>query len=51
MGGISETEVTVLAQALPAFAVDSIPGVGHFIQEERPEVVLRAVSQIRKETL
>ena len=50
-GGISETEVTALAEALPAFAVDSIPGVGHFIQEERPEVVLRAVAQVRKETL
>ena len=50
-GGISETEVTALAEALPAFAVDSIPGVGHFIQEERPEVVLRAVAQVRKDTL
>lgn len=50
-GGISEAEVTVLAEALPAFAVDSIPGVGHFIQEERPEVVLMAVARVRREAL
>jgi pimeloyl-ACP methyl ester carboxylesterase len=46
-GGIRAGEVTVLAEALPAFILDSIPGVGHFIQEERPEVVVAAVAGMR----
>ena len=46
-GGISQREVGVLAEALPAFTVDSIPGVGHFIQEERPEAIVAAVARVR----
>lgn len=46
-GGIRAGEVTALAEALPAFTLDSIPGVGHFIQEERPEVVVAAVARMR----
>ena len=46
-GGISQREVGVLAEALPAFTVDSIPGVGHFIQEERPEAIVAAVARLR----
>ena len=46
-GGISQREVGVLAEALPAFTVDSIPGVGHFIQEERPEAIMAAVARVR----
>ena len=46
-GGISQREVGVLAETLPAFAVDSIPGVGHFIQEERPEAIVAAVARLR----
>jgi pimeloyl-ACP methyl ester carboxylesterase len=46
-GGIKAGEVAALAEALPAFTVDSIPGVGHFIQEERPEVVVAAVARMR----
>ena len=46
-GGIRAGEVMVLAEALPAFILDSIPGVGHFIQEERPEVVVAAVARMR----
>jgi pimeloyl-ACP methyl ester carboxylesterase len=46
-GGIGADEVTTLAEALPAFTVDSIKGVGHFIQEERPEVIVAAVGRVR----
>ena len=46
-GGISAEEVAALAEGLRAFTVDSIPGVGHFIQEERPEVVQAAVARVR----
>ena len=46
-GGIRAGEVMVLAEALPAFILDSIPGVGHFIQEERPEVVVAAVARMQ----
>lgn len=46
-GGISADEVTVLAEELRSFAVDSIPGVGHFLQEERPEAIVAAVARVR----
>jgi pimeloyl-ACP methyl ester carboxylesterase len=46
-GGIKTDEVTALAEGLPAFVVDSIPGVGHFIHEEQPEVVVAAVARVR----
>ncbi len=40
-------EVSLLAERLPAFAVDTIPEVGHFLHEEAPEVVVRAVDRMR----
>jgi len=46
-GGIRAREVVALAEALPAFTVDSIPGAGHFIQEERPDVVVAAAARMR----
>src|SRR5437867_10961085 len=46
-GGIGAEEVAVLAAALPAFVVDSVPGVGHFIYEEQPAVVVEAVRRVR----
>ena len=46
-GGVSEEEVAVLAAALPAFAVDSVAGAGHFIYEEQPAVVVAAVRRLR----
>jgi pimeloyl-ACP methyl ester carboxylesterase len=46
-GGVSAAEVALLAAALPLFAVDSVPGVGHFIYEEQPAVVLAAVRRLR----
>jgi len=41
--GVSPAEVTALAGALRAFAVDSVARAGHFVQEEQPEAVVRAL--------
>lgn len=40
-------EIEVLRAALGAFAVDSVPGAGHFVFEEQPEAVLRSVHALR----
>lgn len=48
-GGINADEVTALAEGLPAFTVDSIPGVGHYIHEEQPELVVAAVARVRSD--
>ena len=39
-------EITLLRDSLPSFAVDSVPDVGQFIFEERPEAVLGAVQRL-----
>ena len=46
-GGVQDEEVTLLQQTLRSFALDSAVGAGHFIQEERPEVVVAAVARMR----
>jgi pimeloyl-ACP methyl ester carboxylesterase len=35
-------EVVLLRDSLPAFALDSVPGAGHFLAEERPDAVVVA---------
>lgn len=45
-GGVGEPEMELLARVLPSFAVDTIPGVGHYVHEERPIEVLRAVQRL-----
>jgi pimeloyl-ACP methyl ester carboxylesterase len=37
----------LLRSRLPLLALDSLPGVGHYPQEERPESVLDAVGRAR----
>jgi pimeloyl-ACP methyl ester carboxylesterase len=52
MGGVSHSggprpaELVELADGLRAFAVDTVPGAGHFVHEERPEAVVAAVARI-----
>jgi pimeloyl-ACP methyl ester carboxylesterase len=46
-GGVPPREIALLAAHLADFAVDSLPGVGHFPHEERPEAVVRAVVGMR----
>ena len=47
--GMASEEVAQLAATLPAFSVDSIAGVGHYIFEEQPAAVVRAVRAERRE--
>jgi len=45
-GGVGPEEVVELARELPRFAVDSVPGAGHYLQEEQPEAVLRILERV-----
>jgi pimeloyl-ACP methyl ester carboxylesterase len=49
-GDVSSEEVVLLEQTLPHFALDSVPGTGHFLYEERPEAVLGALLQVTVDT-
>ena len=44
-GDVSAEEVVLLERTLPQFTLDSVPGAGHFLYEERPEAVLAVVLQ------
>lgn len=45
-GGPPDREVATLRSGLTSFTVDSIPGAGHYLQEERPQAVAHAVDQV-----
>ena len=45
-GNVNADDVSRLHDSLPAFALDSIPGAGHYLHEERPDVVVAAVAQL-----
>lgn len=45
-GGISPEETALLRDALPAFTVETLQAVGHFIYEERPRAVLDALLRL-----
>ena len=45
-GGPPPAEVTLLAQSLPAFTADTVPGAGSFLQEEQPGAVVAAVRRV-----
>lgn len=44
-GGPSATEIELLRDRLPSFALESVPGAGHFIFEEDPAAVVAAVDR------
>ena len=46
-GDVTATEVKLLQRTLGSFTLDSVPGAGHFLQEEQPLVVVAAVAQVR----
>jgi len=49
-GVVPAAEVAALAERLPRFAVDTVPGVGQYLHEERPEVVVEAVRAMIRRT-
>ncbi|HEU4648887.1 MAG TPA: alpha/beta hydrolase [Gemmatimonadales bacterium] len=44
--GVGDHEIELLRSELPAFAVDSVPGAGQFIQEEQPASVLDLIGAL-----
>jgi pimeloyl-ACP methyl ester carboxylesterase len=46
---VGDHEIELLRQQLPDFAVDSVPGVGQFIHEERPASVLDAIQALDRD--
>ena len=47
-GDVPPREVKLLQQSLVSFAVDSQPGAGHYLQEERPAAVVAAVEHLEQ---
>lgn len=45
-GGVGADELALLARSLQSFAIDTIPGVGHYAQEERPAAVLESIRRL-----
>ncbi|HVQ31393.1 MAG TPA: alpha/beta hydrolase [Vicinamibacteria bacterium] len=44
-GGASAEEIDLLRTRLPRFALESVPGTGHFVFEEAPRAVVAAVQR------
>lgn len=47
VSGPPPSEVALLETAIASFVVDTLPGVGHFPQEEAPALVAAAVERVR----
>ncbi|HWC75217.1 MAG TPA: alpha/beta hydrolase [Gemmatimonadales bacterium] len=45
-GSMGDADVTLLQRSLRALAIDSIAGAGHYLHEERPDVVVEAVARL-----
>jgi pimeloyl-ACP methyl ester carboxylesterase len=47
-GDVSDTEIQLLKERLASFAVDSVPGAGHYLQEERGDAVVASLDRLRQ---
>jgi pimeloyl-ACP methyl ester carboxylesterase len=47
-GDVGADEITLLQRTLPHFTLESIPGAGHFLNEEQPAAVVAAVVRTRQ---
>jgi len=45
-GAPTDEEVASLAASVPAITIERVPGAGHFLHEEQPEVVLAALARL-----
>lgn len=45
-GAPAEAEVEALASQVPSITIERVPGTGHFVHEEQPEVVLAALMRV-----
>lgn len=46
-GAVPPEQITLLADSLPAFAIDSVSGAGHFVFEEQPSAVAEALERLQ----
>ncbi len=44
-GGVDEKQVRLMAERIPDFAVDSVPGAGQYLFEEQPEAVAAVIGR------
>jgi pimeloyl-ACP methyl ester carboxylesterase len=49
-GAPAPAEIALMRERMPAFGVDSLDRVGHFIQEERPDLVIDAALRMHQFT-
>lgn len=47
---VKAEEIERLRRHLPAFTIDSVPGAGHHLHEERPDAVARLIVQVHAST-
>ncbi|HEX9054953.1 MAG TPA: alpha/beta hydrolase [Gemmatimonadales bacterium] len=48
--GVGAEQIALLAQRLPDFSADSVPGSGQYVQEEQPAAVLAALEKLAAAT-
>ena len=50
-GGVDESQVRLMRERLPSFAVDSIAGAGQYLFEEQPQRVMELIGRVAEERM